>query len=68
MKGFWILQSVRFISVKKSPAVQVHYSKCENSALMLVLMCTGYVCGSFEVSEAVAASLRSVSYEMIHFS
>ncbi len=54
--------------MKKSPAVQVHYSKCENSALMLVLMCTGYVCGSFEVSEAVAASLRSVSSEMIHFS
>ncbi len=50
--------------MKMSAAVQVHYSKCENSAVKLFSYMHRICCGSFEVSEVVAVSLCSVSFEI----
>ncbi len=51
--------------MKKSAAVQVHYSKCENTAVMLLFSYMHRICcGSFEASEVVAVSLCSVSFEI----
>ncbi len=51
--------------MKKSAVVQVHYSKCEHSTVMLLFSYMHRIyCGSFEVSEVVAVSLSSVSFEI----